>query len=786
MIKNYLKVAIRSLVRSKGFSLLNIIGLAVGMAAALLILLWIQDEMNYEMHHEKKDRIYEAWNRRVDQGKTSAWSVTPKVLAKTLQLDFPEVEATARVFWQNQLLINYGNKKLMATGNPVDSSILQIFSFPLKMGNAATALNEPFGIVLTETLAKRIFGDENPMGKTIRVDNREDLTVTGVLKDLPGNSRFEFEFLLPWAYNRRTGNDDEYWGNNSTKTYVLLKPNTSLASMESKLNGLRKQYDSDNPEGQFFLYPLKRWRLYSNFENGVEKGSIMQFVKMFSIIAAFILLIACINFMNLSTARSEKRAKEVGIRKTVGAPKSSIIIQFLGESILITLVAGILSLIIVQLSMKGFNSLTEKQLSLPVSNLSFWAFFLGFILFTGLLAGSYPSFFLSSFQPIKVLKGTFVKSNAAVTPRKVLVVLQFSFAIIMIIATIVVHRQIQLAKDRNTGYNQERLLFHYLTGDLDKNYELVRNEMLSSGVVTNVTKTSAPMTQNWSNTWGIEWPGKDPKDRTLFDSFSADQDLAATVGLQMVQGRDFNIKSFPTDSTAILLNESAVKAMNLKNPVGQVLRDNQQNWTVIGVFKDFILNSPYEPTRPMFIKGASSWFNVIHFKLAKDVPTAKAIQTLEKIFTKYNPAFPFDYRFIDEDYATKFRTEQRSGQLAALFAGLTILISCLGLFGLAAYMAENRIKEIGIRKVLGASVAGITTLLSKDFLILVGIALVVATPIAWWLLHNWLEQFEYRMELHWWYFLIAGMMAMVIALLTVSFQAIKAALTNPVKSLRSE
>ena len=786
MLKNYLKVAFRNLWKNKGFSFINITGLAIGMASAILILLWIQNEVSYDGFHEKKDRIYEAWNRAVFSGKLHCWNTTPKVLASALQRDVPEVEHTVRVNWQSNFLFSIGDKRLTVEGNIVDSVFLQVFTFPLLRGDARTVLNDPHSIVVTESLAKTLFGNEDAMGRTVKIDNKDNFTVTGILKDLPNDTRFTFKYLLPWAYLRQQGGDDNNWGNNSTRTYVLLKPGISLASVAPKVLHLKERYDNDDKKWEIFIYPMSRWRLYSRFEGAAEDGGRIEFVRLFGIIAGFVLLIACINFMNLSTARSEKRAKEVGIRKVVGAPRSTLIGQFIGESILLALLAGVLALVIVLLSLPGFNELTDKHLYMQFGSAGFWLAGLGFVVFTGLLAGSYPAFFLSSFQPVKVLKGTFKAAHALITPRKVLVVIQFSFAIVLIICTVIVKQQIDYARDRETGYDRSRLVYHYLTGDTKAKYALIRQELLSSGVATSVCQTSSPMTRSSSDTWGFEWAGKDPNDKTDFYRFCADQGLVRTMGLQLVQGRDFDLQQYPTDSTALLLNESAVKTMNFKEPIGQLIKDDDITWHVVGVFKDFILQSPYAPTSPMVVEGAKGWFSVINFKLNADHSTSENLKKAEAIFKRYNPEYPFEYNFVDEDYAKKFQDEKRTGTLAGLFAGLTIFISCLGLFGLATYTAENRIKEIGVRKVLGASVAGITALLSKDFLTLVLLSFAIAAPLAWIAMFAWLKGYPYRVEIHWWVFLLAGIVSVLIALLTVSYQAVRAATMNPVRSLRSE
>ena len=786
MLKNFFKIAFRNLWKNKAFSFINITGLAIGMASAMLLLMWIYDEMSFDRFHEKKDRIYEAWNRAEFSGELHCWNTTPMVLAKTMEHDFPEVQAAVRVNWPSNYLFSVGEKRIMVQGNMVDTAFLDLFSFPLIKGNPHTALNDMHSIVITEKLAKKIFGNEEPMGKLIKIDNKESFRVTGLAKDLPGNTRFQFEYLLPWSYLHKIGGDNTNWGNNSTRTYVLLKPSASLASVQAKMHTLKGKYETDEPKWEMFLYPIDRWHLYSNFKGAAEDGGRIEFVKLSAIIAAFILLIACINFMNLNTARSEKRAKEVGIRKVVGARKGGLIGQFLGESILLSFFAALLAVGLVELSLSGFNQITDKELYIHFGSMGAWLLVLAFILFTGLLAGSYPAFFLSSFQPVKVLKGGFKKVNALVTPRKVLVVLQFSFAIILIICTIIIQQQINHAQDRETGYDKNNLIYHFLTGDIEKNYPLIKTALLSSGTASSVTKTSAPLTQAWSDSWGFEWEGKDPNDKTDFDRYSADEDFLKTTGLHLVTGRDLDLKNFITDSSAMILNESALKVMKFRQPLGQIVKDGDVKFHVIGVIKDFILRSPYEPTHPMIIEGGNGFFNVVHIKLSNLQPTTKSLQQADAIFKKYNPEYPFEYHFVDEEYAKKFQDEKRAATLSAFFSGLTIFISCLGLFGLATYMAETRIKEIGVRKVLGASVSSITFLISKDFLRLVMIAFFIAAPVAWLSMYAWLKNYPYRINIQWWVFVLAGGMSFLIALLTISYQAIRAAVANPVTSLRSE
>ncbi|MBK0379172.1 ABC transporter permease [Mucilaginibacter segetis] len=785
MFKNYLKITWRNLLKNKSFTAINIAGLAVGMASAALILFWVQNEISYDQFHEKKDRLYQMYNQSVFDGKLWSWGTTPKPMTPALKQNYPQVEEATRVSGAD-FLFTLGDKHLNLRGDFTDPDFLTMFSFPLVKGDAKTALNSMKNIVITQKTAKKLFGNDEAMGKTIRIDSVDYFTVTGIMKDLPNNTQFDFEYIIPWSYwEKLNGGPDNNWGNNSVQTYITLKKGVSESKFDKQVKNITRSH-SDIKDIDVFVHPATKWRLYSKFENGKIAGGRIETIKLFSIIAGFILLIACINFMNLSTARSEKRAKEVGIRKVVGAGKSSLIAQFLGESILIAILAGIVALIIVQLSLPGFNTLTDKHLFMPFGSFSFWLIVVSFILFTGLLSGSYPALYLSSFLPVKVLKGTFKAAHTSISPRKVLVVTQFTFAIVLIISTIIVKEQLDYAQQRDIGYKKDNLVYTMIVGDIEKNYSLIRNELISSGVATAVSKTSAPITQGWSDSWDFSWPGKNQNEKIDFNVFNTDGSFTQTMGLKIIKGRDLDVKTYPTDSLAILLNEAAVKIMGFKDPVGQIVTRGDNKLKVVGVVKDFILQSPYEPVKAMIIQGPKSWFNVVHFKLNNKNTTAQNLKLAEAVFKKYNPEYPFEYHFIDEEYARKFQDEQRTGVLASLFAGLTIFISCLGLFGLATYMAQNRIKEIGVRKVLGASVLSITSMLSKDFLKLVAISFIVATPIAWYGMHSWLQGYSYRVNITVWVFAIAAFLTTLLSIVTVSFQAIKAALANPVKSLRSE
>ena len=790
MIKSYLKIALRNLWRNKSFSVINIAGLAIGMAAAILILLWVQNELSYDCFYKKTDRISLLYSRDMNNGKIDVWNRTAALLSPTLKKDYPEVEDVAR-FSNVYFLVNAGEKHINLRGAFADSSFLSILNFPLLKGNAKTALNDNHSIVITQKLAVKLFGSAEAMGKTVRIDSIENFTVTGVLKDLPGNTEFDYEYLLPWTFMTKLGWDkNQTWSFTNANTYVLLTQGASRAAFDAKIKNIIKGYVrvGDGSTREVFTQPLSRVHLYSKSENGILVGGRIDTVKLFVAIALVILIIACINFMNLSTARSENRAKEVGIRKVVGARKNALVLQFIGESTILALIAFVIALGLVQLSLKGFNDIVSVPLAINFSNPYWWIFAFLFILFTGLIAGSYPAFYLSSSKPTAVLQGTFKNTNTLVKPRKVLVVLQFTFAIVLIICTIIVERQLQFARNRDTGYNKSNLVFVFSQGDVLKNYKIIKHNLLSTGAAVAVTKTFSPITRVWGTTTGLSWQGSTDADKKInFLRFEADDDFVKTTGTTLLHGRDIDVNNYPTDSTALLVNESAVKSMHLQNPIGKIVKNgNGINCHVIGVLKDFIIESPYEEIKPMIIQGLTTGYPVVHFKLNPANSTAIDLAKAEKIFKQFNSQYPFEYNFVDEAFARKFREEQQDGTLSALFAGLTIFISCLGLFGLAAYMAENRTKEIGIRKVLGASISSIATLLSVDFIKLVLFAIIIASPIAWWAMSKWLQRYTYRTTVEWWVFVLAGFVALLIALFTVSYQSIKAALINPAKSLKTE
>jgi predicted permease len=786
MLKNYLTVAFRNLLRSKGFSFINILGLSIGMACALLILLWVANEWSWDRSYPNTDRLYTVWNKDKWTNDTVCWPTTPKVMGPVIKPAFPEIEKETRINWTQTLLFSVGEKRLNVKGTMVDPDFLSMFSVPFVEGDPATALNQPTSLVITQSLAHKLFGDDDAMGKVVKLDNKDVFSVSGVIKDLPNNTSFDYEFLTPWSYMVKRGDDDSSWGNNSTRNVLLLKPHTDLEALQRKIKNFTIQHEQGGTT-TIFLYPFSRSHLFGNFENGKQAGGRIEMVRAFLLIAVFILIIACINFMNLSTARSERRAKEVGIRKTVGALKGALVIQFLMESILLAFFAGILALIMVRVSLGPFNELTNKHLVLEWGSIPFWLGLVGFIGFTGLLAGSYPAFYLSTFRPVQVLKGTFRKVNALVTPRKVLVVFQFSIAILLIVATLIVLKQLRYAQSRENGYDKNNLVYVMMQGDMQKNYHVIVNELRDKGAVTTWSMCSSPISESWSNTWGINWDGKPVGDKTIINSFTTDGNLVKTMGMQIVEGRDIDLVNYPADSNAAIINEACVKAMNFKHPLGQIIGYPGDPFKVVGVVRDFIIESPYAPIRPMVMWGPKNkWFNAIHFKLNPAQTTARNLAIMKEVFNKYNPEYPFEYNFVDKEYARKFSDEQSTATLAGLFAALTIFISCLGLFGLAAYMAEARVKEIGVRKVLGASVTNLTALLSRDFIALVLISIVVATPVAWYFMDKWLMNYKYRTHIDPWIFIFAGLAAVLISLATVSYQAIRAAMASPIRSLRSE
>jgi putative ABC transport system permease protein len=790
MIRNYIKIAWRNLWKNKTFSLINILGLALGMACSLLIMLWVQDELSVDKFHKNDERLYRVMENQQYTGVINTFASTPGILAENIVKDIPEIEMASQMLWESQDVFTVENTFEKEKGRYVQNSFLNMFSFDLEQGDKNTALKDPNNVVISKKLAEKYFKGQNPLGKTIRINNKEDVMVTGVLKEIPENSSLKFDYLLSYDKWLKENKWATEWGNNGPRCYFLLAKNASVDKVNAKIKGYIKSKNKDS-NVEIFLQNYRESYLYSNWESGVQSGGRIEYVKIFSIVAIFILVIACINFMNLATARSVKRAKEVGVRKVVGAVKSSLIGQFIGESLLIAFFALIFAILIDLLMLPTFNDLTEKHLSFDFTNPQFLFVLFGLTFVTGCISGSYPALFMSSLNPIVVLKGALKFKPSAAFFRKGLVVFQFSLSIFLILGMLVVYRQLQYIQHKNLGFDRGNLLVVPLEGDLAKTYMTFKQELENQAGIQSVTCSQADPMQVGSSTQGVTWPGKDTTQTILFAQNPVSYDYLKTMGIKLVDGRDFS-PSYSTDTSNYLINEATAKKMGYKDPVGKEMTMWQRKGIIIGVMKDFHFNSMHVAIEPLIITlqrgdietGEMNWGNILVKTEAGK--TKEGIASLEKIYKKFNPRFPFKYDFTDDEFAKTYRSENTVSQLSTYFAFLAIFISCMGLFGLAMFTAEQRTKEIGIRKVLGASVTNLVGMLSKDFIILVIISTFFAFPIAWYFMNDWLKKYEYRQEIEWWYFLIAGVVAMVIALLSVSYQAIKAALMNPVKSLKTE
>ena len=786
MLSNYLKITWRNLVRNKVYSFINIGGLAVGMAVAMLIGLWVWDELSFNRYHQNYDRIAQVMLNQTFNGVVGTQEENPPPLGNALRTtygtDFKYVVMSTQA---SPTILTFGDKKLTKTGRTAEADVAEMLTLKMLKGTRAS-LKNPGSILLSESAAVTFFGDTDPLGRVLTINNEKTLNVTGVYEDLPQNSIFsDTDFIAPWNEKDHKGD----WWYNSFQTFVQLADHADLGKVSAKIkdikliNGLKEER---RYKPEIFLHPMSKWHLRSEFENGVNVGGRIQFVWLFGIIGAFVLLLACINFTNLSTARSEKRAKEVGIRKAVGSVRSQLINQFFSESFLVVMLAFVLSIGLVLSTLNTFNQVADKEIFMPWLNSSFWLASLSFVGLTGVIAGSYPAFYLSGFQPVKVLKGTFRAGRFAAIPRKVLVVVQFTVSVALTIGTLTVYRQIQYAKSRPVGYGRTGLItIQTSTPDIHDHFMAIREELQKSAAVVEMAESHSPLTDLFLALADYDWKGKDPNQNVSLGTIRVSPEFGKTVGWQVATGRDFS-RAFITDSSAIILNQSAVKLMGLTKPIGETVKLGGVSLTVVGVIKDVLMESPYTPVRPSVYMLNNRKGNFAMLKLNPAISTQDALRKIETVLKTYNPAAPFDYQFADQEYAKKFAGEERIGNLASVFAILAIFISCLGLFGLASFTAEARTKEIGIRKVLGASVGNLWGLLSKDFVVLVVIAFVTATPIAYYFLSNWLQKYEYRTEMSWWIFAVSGAGALVITLLTVSFQAIKAALMNPVKSLRSE
>ncbi len=785
MFKSYFKTTFRNLWKNKGYSFLNIAGLAIGIACAALIFLWVDDELTYNNYFSNKDNLYKIKDQQTYDGNTFTFDATPGLLAQSIISDIPGIKNSARTSWGNQALFSLNDKNINEMGIYADSSFLSMFQLQFIKGNAASAFSQLHSIVISKKMADKFFNSTNVLGKTLRVDNKQDYVVSGVIKDLPENVSIKFEWLAPFKIYEEQNPGLQQWGNNSILTYVETGVNADINSINKKLYNYLDSKKQKDLNAKFSVYPMSRWRLYDSFENGKEVAGRIKYVNLFGLIAWIILIIACINFMNLSTARSEHRAREVGVRKVLGAGKQKLIFQFIGESLIMALLSAFIAVIIIYISLPAFNNLVEKQLSLSLANPLHIGGLLSIALICGLIAGSYPAFYLSSFNPAMVLKGLKIKTGNAGFIRKALVVVQFSISVILIISTVLIYQQIQHVKDRDLGYNKQDLIYVQLQGKMKQHFNAIKNDLIATGVVKNASLSNSRVLSLGNNTGDFGWQGKEPNKQVLITMEGVSPEYVSTMDMHLKEGRDF-YQNAKADSSNIIINETLAKLVTKKNVIGSVITNGGQKFTVVGVIKDFIYNDMYSPGAPLILFSDTSNTNFLSIRLKAGSNITASISKIEGVIKSANPGFPFEYKFLDESFERLFKTETLTGKLASVFAMLAIFISCLGLFGLAAYTAERRTKEIGIRKVLGASAHGLAALLSKDFLKLVAISCIIAFPVAWWMMNNWLDSYAYKIKINWMIFFIAGLLALLIALLTVSFQAIKAAIANPVKSLRSE
>lgn len=788
MFRNYFVVMVRNLFKNGFYSFINITGLALGITCSILILLWVADETSFDKFFPKADRLYQVWVRAQFDGKISSWTSVPLPTYEAFKTANSNIARMAVTDWGGEHLITVGENRLLKQGYWVSEEFLEMFEFPLVSGHADQVLDDPPSIVITESTAKSLFGEEDPINKVIRLDNQYDLKVTGILKDVPGNSSFQFDFLVTWKFreqnNQWVRDNTTNWGNYSFQVFAELNDPAHYADVEKSVKMMLQEHGEVDTKPEYFLYPLLRWRLFSNFDNGVETGGMNDYVQMFTIIAVFIIMIACINFMNLATARSERRAREVGVRKSVGSRRRELILQFIGESTFIAFIAFAIAILAAQLLLPYYNNLVDKKLFIDYFSSQFWISSLGLILLVGIVSGSYPAFYLSSFHPVKVLKGKPTVGRGTSTPRKILVTLQFGFSILLIIGTIVIYQQIQLVKGRQLGYDQENLMAVNYTNEVRNNYRAIKLELLNTGVVEAVTKSNSQITDINSNNF-LGWPGKPEDLRVIFTTIATEYDYVKTMGIKLLDGRDFS-EDFKSDTAAILINKAALALMNLEDPIGTELDLWGGKRKLIGVVDDVLMGSVFQPVKPMFVILEPEWIDAVTIRLKKTNDLQASINSVKTVFEKYAPAYPFEYRFADQEFQKKFTTINLTSTLASLFATLTIVITGLGLFGLAAFTAEQRTKEIGIRKVLGASVPNLVGLMSKDFSVLVILAFIISSPLAWWFLNQYLERYTIRTTVAWWIFPVTGVIALTFALLIVSTQALKAARANPANSLRSE
>ena len=786
MLRNYLKIAFRNLQRNTVYSFINIAGLAVGIACSILIMLWVWDEVSYDRFHRNADRLGQLWVHNQFSDNITSSQAVPLPTYEFLKTYDSRIKNTSIAHWPYQHLLTSKETKISKFGQFVTPEFLEMFQFEFAKGSASTALKDASSIVVTESLAKSLFGNQDPMNQSIRLENAYDLKVTGVLKDLPENSSFDFEFLAPWAIYATQDwikNKNDAWDDQSFQVFIELQPDVEFSEINTAIKNVVKEKTEDS-KAELFIHPLTDWRLRSSFENGIQTGGMIDYVISFSLIAVFILVIACINFMNLATARSERRAREVGIRKSIGSRRRDLIGQFLGESILISSIAFFMAIVLVELSLPFYNHLVDKKLAIDYSAPVTLLLAFSFICITGIFAGSYPAFYLSSFNPAKVLKGKLHAGRNGTAPRKILVSLQFFFSIMLLVGMAGIYMQTNYVKNRETGYDRENMITITSNEELNKNYKTIKEQLLSLGIAQSVTTASSPITEIYGNNT-LEWSGKPADQEILFSRVVTGYDYSKTMGINMIDGRDFS-EDFKSDSSAMLLNRAAADAIGAENPVGMEIKLWSNTWKVVGIIDDVVMASPFKDVQPGFFLLNPDWAEEIMVRLVKTNDLNETVTKMESVFKTLNPSYPFEYHFVDEQFDKKFSSINLIGTLASLFAILAIFITCLGLFGLATFTAEQRTKEIGIRKVMGASTISLISLLSKDFTRLVLVGFVLAAPLAWWGLNAYLERYTYRVTISWWIIPAAGLVSLALTLLIVISQTLKATAINPAESLRSE
>jgi putative ABC transport system permease protein len=793
MYKSYFKIGWRNLLKNKGYSFINIGGLALSMVVAMLIGLWMHDELTYDSYHANRDRIAQVMLHQFANGEIKTGISNPAVLAEELRNVYgSDFKYVVHSIWTDPYTLAYGDKTLRQMGNYFESQVTDMLGLKMIHGSK-DGLKNMNAILLSASVAKSYFGEDDPIGKTMRVDDRADVQVAGVYEDIADNSSFkDLKFILNWelhlSQNPWIKEMQDPWGSSITQTFVQIADHADMQQVSSKITDVMLNKVSEagrRYKPAIFLHPMNKWHLYSDFKNGINTGGRIDNVWLFGISGVFVLLLACINFMNLSTARSEKRSREVGIRKSIGSVRSQLIAQFFSESVMVSVFAFLVAMFIVVLILPRFNEIADKKLAILWYEPTFWLAGVGFSVVTGLFAGLYPALFLSSFQPVKVLKGTFSAGRSASLLRKALVVVQFTISITLIIGTMVVYKQVKHAQNRPVGYSRDGLISVDLNWERRKYFEVIRTELKNEGIIEEMAQSGSPATDVWITNAAFNWEGKDPNQTVEFPNNAVNHEYGKTIGWEIKEGRDFS-RDFASDSSAFILNESAAKFIGLKDPIGKTIRWKKKPYTIIGIVKDLLVESPYTPVRPSLFHISTNNINVALIRIHPEVNVQDALAKIETVFKKYNPAFPFHSSFVDDEFARKFGNEKRIGTLAAFFAILAVIISCLGLFGLASFVAEQRTKEIGIRKVLGASATNLWQMLSKDFIILVVLACVISIPLAYYALSNWLLVYEYHTDIPWWVFAASCFGALIITLLTVSFQTIKACMTNPVKSLKTE